>query len=424
MTLQQRFFPIGLFSTLSVVMLLAMGARGAGRMEVPDPSIMLPVVPAAAQAGAPPCIKPGTRLTYFGMTASIPGSYKQLVQDENGKWVDQTTGQRYGEQDIPSASGAGYNVIQVGYVGDEIAQLSTKLYTLDTTSNRYIFSISGGMVSHAGCAADFWIHPGVLEQVQEVNTQGVRILRMPYTVAGKTYKAIRFQTEDHSGYNARVYDLETGLLIYYGSRTQGAPVSTPPIGGYGAAGIGQGSTQLVSGWIAEIKDIDIPWKDAPPPQWVGQFKQLSYRGMQTTIVPAAGSTLNRAMTATLTPKARGRQWVRFTNNGVIQSIQGMPPEQARQEGACGSATIGGLWIPPEALGNLRTHQTIQKHDLVGTIISVSSAGQGFVTLSEAGPLHRLDWTYDTSTGMLSTVTITHQIGLAQITHNLRLIGQQ
>jgi hypothetical protein len=404
-----------------MVLVLTVGAQ---TVEVPDPSIMLPLVPAAKQAGAPPVIKPGTRLTYFGMSASIPGSYRQLVQDDNGQWVDKNTGQRFGEQDIPSASGAGYNVIEVGYVGNGIVQLSTKLYTLDTTSSRYIFSVSGGMVGHAGCAADYWIHPDVLKQVQEMNAQGVKILRMPYTVSDKTYKAIRFQSENSSGYNARVYDLDTGLLIYHASRAQGASVTTPPLTNPGTTGVGQGSTQLVSGWIAEIKDIDVPWKDAPPPQWVSRIRQISYSGRQTTVVAAAGSRLDRPMSVTLTPKARGLGWMRYTNNGVIRSIQGMPPEQAQQEGASGSASIGGLWIPPKALAKLRTHQVIERHKLLGTTILVSNAGSGIVTISETGPLHRLDWTYETITGMLSGVTLTQQMGMAQITHNLRLSGQQ
>jgi hypothetical protein len=130
------------------------------------------------------------------------------------------------------------------------------------------------------------------------------------------------------------------------------------------------------------------------------------------------------MTTTLTPKARGPGWVRFTNHGIIQSIQGMPPEQAQQEGACGSATVGGLWISPKALANLRPQQVIERHDLVGTTITVSIVGPGSVTLSEIGPQHRIDSTYDTGTGMLSAVTLTQQIGLATITHSIRLAGQQ
>lgn len=424
MLLRKTLHSNEIFFILPILMLFAAGTFSAERVEVPDPSIVLPMVPAAAEAEAPPRIKPGTRLTYYGMSASIPGEYKQLVQDDNGRWIDKKTGKRYGEQDIPSASGAGYNVVHIGHVGNGIVQLSNKLYTLDTSSNKHMFSAGGGMVGHAGCAADYWIHPDVLKQVQEINTQGVRIIRMPYTVQGKSYNAIRFQSENSSGYNARVYDLETGLLIYHGSRAQGAPIYTPPIGGSGVAGTGQGSTQLSTGWIAEVKDIDVPWKNAPVPQWVGRFNQLSYTGLQTTVVAAAGSRLDRPMSATITPKARGDKWVRFTTNGTIQSIYGMPPEQSQQEGACGSATVAGLWISPEALVNLRPQQVIERHNLIGATIAVSDVGQDSVTLSETGPLHRIDSTYDKRTGMLSAVTLTQQIGLATITHGIRLAGQK
>jgi len=424
MTFQQRPLSIGLLCTVSVVMLFAVGVRGVNRVEVPDPSIMLPLVPAAAQADAPPCIKPGTRLTYFGMTASIPGEYKKLVQDDNGKWVDKNTGKRYDEEDIPGSGSAAFNVVQVGHVGGGIAQLSTKLYTLDTSIKKCTFAVGGGLVGHAGCAADYWIHPDVLKQVREVNEQGVRILRMPYTVGGKRYNAIRFQSEDAAGYQARVYDLETGLMIFHGSRVQGQPIYTPPSGGSTRPGIGQGSTQVVTGWIVELKDIDVPWKGAAAPKWVEQFRQLSYKGVQTSVVAAAGTKLDRAMAVTLTPKARGRGWLRFTNHFVIETYPGMPPEEALQDGACGSAAVGGLWISPEALAKLRPQQVIESNELVGTTVAVSQIGQGFVMLSEVGPLHRIDCTYDARTGMLSTMTLVQQIGLAQITHSIQLAGQQ
>jgi hypothetical protein len=404
--------------------LLTTSAAGANRVDVPDPSIMLPLVPAAAQAGAPPCIKPGTRLTYFGMTASIPGEYGKLVQDDKGNWIDKNTGKRYREEEIGSSGSAAYNVVQVGHVGGGVAQLSTKLYTLDTSTKKCMFGVGGGLVGHAGCAADYWINPDVLRQVQEVNTEGVRILRMPYTVAGKTYKAIRFQSEDISGYQARVYDLETGLLIFYGSRVKGPSVVTPPVGGTGRAGMGEGSSQVVTGWIVEVKDIDVPWKNAAAPQWVGRFNKLSYSGVQTSVVAAAGTKLDRAMTATLTPKARGPGWVRFTNHFVIQTYQGMPPEESLQDGASGSASIGGLWISPEALAGLRPRQVIESNELVGTNVTVSATGQGFVTLSEIGPLHRIDYTYNSGTGMLAAMTLAQQIGLANITHSIRLVSQQ
>jgi len=410
--------------TASVVLCASAAVRGAQQAKVPDPSMMLALVPAAAQAGAPPCIKPGTRLTFFGMAASIPGEYKMLVQDENGKWVDSKTGKRYGAIDIPSSSGAGYNVVEVGHVGGGIVQLSTRLYVLNPSANKYMLTMTGGLVAHAGCAADYWIHPQVLKQVREINTQGVRIVRMPYSVGGKLYKAIRFQSENASGYNARVYDLETGLLIYYGSRTQGKPVMTPPVGGSGSPGLGKGSTQLTTGWIAEVKNIDVPWKNKADPPWIGTFRQLSYRGVLTTAVAVAGTSMNRPSVMTITLKARGPHWVRFGSHLVIQSIAGMPPQQSTQEGACGPATVTGLWISPQALVNLRPGQVIETHNLVGTSIAVSRTGPGFVTITETGPLHRLDCTYDTRTGTLSGLMLGQQIGLGTTTHTLRLVGRR
>jgi hypothetical protein len=423
MTIQQKPFSFRLFCTIIVATLLMAFAQGAGQVEVPDPSIMLPLVPTAAQADAPPIIKPGTRLIYFGMTANIPGQYGKLVQDDNGGWVDKNTGKRYREEEISGSGAAAYNVIQVGFIGDGVAQLSNKVYTLDTSTKKCMIGASGGLVGHAGCAADYWINPQVLKEVKEVNAEGVRILRMPYTAGGKTYKAIRFQRDDTSGYQARVYDLETGLLVFHGSRVQGPSVLTPPIGGSGMAGMGEGSSQVATGWLVEVKDIDIPWKAAAAPKWVGEFKQLSFKGVQTSVVAVAGTKLDRAMVVTLTPKARGLGWLRFINQVAIESLPGMPPEQARQDSACGLASIGGLWIPPESLAKLRPQQLIERNDLVGTNTAISQMGQDSVTLTETGPLHRISWTYNAKTGLLSAMTIMQQIGLAQITQSFQLTGQ-
>ncbi|MBP8304694.1 MAG: hypothetical protein KBE04_11270 [Phycisphaerae bacterium] len=413
---------IRLLWVCSAAALFSAGARSRGRAEVPDPSIMLPLVPAAAETQAPPSIQAGTRLTYFGMTASIPGEYKKLVQDDNGRWVDRNTGKRYDEEEIPGSASAAFNVLYVGHVGDGIAQLSTRLYTYDAGTRRSMFAVGGGLVGHAGCAADYWIHPNVLKQVREVNTEGLRILRMPYTVRSKRYNAIRFQSEDAAGYQARVYDLDTGMMVFHASRVQGPAIQTAPGPGSDRPGVGQGSTQVVTGWIVEVKDIDVPWKNDPVPGWVGQFRQLSYQGVQTSVVAAAGSKLDRAMTATLTPKARGSGWLRFTNQFLIESLPGMQPEQALQDGACGPATISGPWIAPQSLAGLRARQVIETNEHVGTTVTVSEVRPDSVTISEIGHLHRVDCTYDKGTGVLSAMTLTQQMGLATMTHSIRLVG--
>ena len=53
-----------------------------------------------------------------------------------------------------------------------------------------------------------------------------------------------------NGYMAYVYDLDTGQLIFNGSSTQGA------------VGVGGATTLLTTGWLVEVKDVDVPWKAA------------------------------------------------------------------------------------------------------------------------------------------------------------------
>jgi len=255
---------------------------------VPDPSMMLTLVPDAATAGPPAAIKPGTRLTYFGMSASVPGTGRQLVLDDDGKWVDKNTGQHYSEQDVAGAGGAGYNVVQVGYVDHDVAQLSSRQYLYDISTRQSSYTSGSGLVTNAGCAADYWVNPDALKHVAEVNQDGIRIMRMPYKLNDRTYNAMRFQTTSATGSQAYVYDLDTGLMIFHGSSAQGASVMTAPLGGSGQAGVGAGNTQLVTGWIVEVKDVDVPWKQAAPPAWVGQFRGLQYSGMQMSIVAGAG----------------------------------------------------------------------------------------------------------------------------------------
>ena len=415
---------IAVLLALSVAMASPPTARSAEQVQVPDPSMMLPLVPHAADKGAPPVISPGTRLTYYGMSASVRGEYEKLVQDENGNWIDKNTGRRYRQEEIGSASGAGLSVVHVGRIAGPVAQLSTKLYVLDAATGNYMFSLGGGIVTHAGCAADYWIHPDLLGKVEPINRQGVRIVRMPYTVNNKTYKAIRFQTEDASGYNARVYDLETGLLIYHGSRTQGPPVMTPPLGNSGMPGLGRGSTQLTTGWIVEVKDIDVPWKNAAAPDWTGRVQQLAYSGAQSTMMPAVGSKLDRPMTANFEIRARGSGWLRFKNHIAIQSYPGMPTEQSTQDGASGNATIGGLWIPPGAMQELSQGTVLEQNPHVGITTTVSQVMPGYITVSEVGPLHRIDYTYDRTTGMMGAMNVAQQVGMATITHSVQLTDRR
>lgn len=392
--------------------------------QVPDPSGFIHQYPAAVNSGAPPIIRPGTRLVFYGASASIPGSYQQLVQDDNGNWVNDKTGKKYAVRDMPGTAGMGYSMVRVGYTDRHAVAISASDYLLDPTTNIVSYTGGGGMVSNAGCASDYWVHPEVLKKVQQMNQDGVRIVRMPYAINNKRYNAIRFQVENAQGYQAYVYDLDTGLMIFHGSRTQGSRVLTPPIGTTPGqqAGTGAGYTMLVNGWIMEVEQVNVPWANDPMPEWVKQFKQLQYQGVQRTAMPNM-MPFDRQMQININVAARGAGWVRYRGAMTVVA-QGFPPEQGQTDGACGNASIGGLWIPPQGLARLKQGQVLDSSNVLQIKVVVSSVNQGQVTISEIGNQHRSDLTYNANSGVLAAMVLTQRVGMATTTTSVRLTGQQ
>jgi hypothetical protein len=197
---------------------------------------------------------------------------------------------------------------------------------------------------------------------------------------------------------------------------------TPPVGG-GAAGIGAGSTQVVTGWLVEVKDVKVPWKAAAVPAWVGKFTKLDYEGVQSTVVAGTGQ-LDQRVEVAITPRARHDGWLRFTNSLTVQTLAGMPPEQSQSDGSGGPASIGGLWIGPDAIPKLKARQLIDRNDITKTVISVSDVDSRSVTIREVGQHHRIEWTYDAATGILVAVKTTTTLGPARTIYGVQLVGRR
>ena len=393
----------------------------AAHAEVPDPSFVISALPDAAKAGPPPIIKPGTRLTYFGGSSTINGVRAKLVPDENGNWVNKTTGQRYGEREVRNTGGVGYSIARVSHVDREAVVVASATYLLDPLAKTVTSTGSSGIVTNAGAAGDYWIHPAVLKDVKEVNANGNFVGRMPYVVMNRKYNAIRFQSETASGHNTYVYDLDSGLMIFHGSSLIGGDVLTPGVNGQ-QAGVGGGSTFLSHGFLMEVKDIDVPWKNAPTPAWVGQFRELKYDGGITTAIQGV-TPHTQAVSVLLTPKARENGWLRYNNTTTI-AVYGLPPHQSQTNSASGHASVGGLWIAPQGLAALKAGQVIETNDIIKTKTAVTDIGRGYVTISEMGQIHRLDVSYDTTTGIMAGVALRQQSQIAVTTTQLRLTGQR
>ena len=419
---------------LSVGPLLCIGLLLAAPMhaadDVPDPNPSLLTLPAAANAPAPDIIKPGTRLVYYGQSASIPGAGKQLVPEydkEKQRWVIKGGGGAgFREEEIPGAAGAGFSVVTVGHVDRKRVTLVTRSYLYDVQDKTSNYSGTTAMVTNAGMAADYWVNPQVLAKVEEMDQDGVNIMRMPYVLNNRKFNAIRFQVKSNSGHQAYVYDLDRGLMIFFSASAQGGSVLTAPVGG-DKVGVGKGSTMLANGWIMEVKQVDTPWLEARTPRWVGQFRKLRYQGTTTMTVPNVGS-FPRDVVLDITPKARGDNWLRSQSDLTIYNKpvggQPVPPEQYSNALASGPGCVMGLWIPPDAMGKLEQGQTLETNDVTQTKTVVSEIGQGYVTLTEFGKKHRIDMAYDTTTGILRGMQVHQQTGLGTTTVRVGLTGQQ
>lgn len=413
-----------LLSPLPIVLCLALIAPTAAQplgVRVPDPSNALFTLPQAANAPAPGWIRPGTRLVYFGASATVAGVGKQLVLDDNGNWVEQATGRRFAERDVPSSGGMGYSIVEVGYLDRSTAALSAKLYPMELTTNKPYFAAGGGMVTNAGAAGDYWVNPAVLQQIQEMNQQGVSIRRMPYDLGGRRYNAIRFQTTTPNGYTAYTYDLDSGLMLFFGSRVEGQAVMTAPNVSGQTPGVGRGSTQLTTSYFVGTQQVDVPWANLAPPAGIERLTELQYQGTQSTSVQGAGQ-YEYPIAAIVTVRAGAPGWTRFTTAVRVDLRNGLPPVDNVTDGACGVASIGGIWIPPDAATVLRPGQEIARDPSTASIVVVSGVGGGLVTITETGPLHRLDYRYDLRSGLLADLSIQQQIGMGLMTTRLRLTG--
>lgn len=402
---------------LLIALIWAVGA--SAEVTLPNNHLMF-MFPGADKAGPPPIVKPGLRLTYWGGSASIPGSYQQLVHNAQGDWENKQTGKKFKAEDMNGSAGEGYGVVRVGYVDQKIVALSTTNYLLDRSTNKVSSTGGSGMLAHAGCASDYWVNPTILRKIQPMNQNGVVIVRMVYPLNGKRYNAIRFQTTGASGYTMYMYDLDSGLMIAHGMRTQGKGVVKP--GAFGQAQTGAGYTHITNGFIVDVEQVNVPWANAQTPAWVSQLKQLHYQGGYRTFLAGVGN-FDRQMQLTINVKDRGNGWIRTVADSTM-TLQGYPPIKGQQQNTFAHASMGGLWIPPQALAQLRPGQVLDTNKITHTKMVVTGVGQGYVQLSEIGDEHRNDAAYAMNTGVLTGLIIKQQMGQSINTTQLKLVGQR
>jgi hypothetical protein len=135
------------------------------------------------------------------------------------------------------------------------------------------------------------------------------------------------------------------------------------------------------------------------------------------------------MTSTVTVTARGANWIHYTARAVIASLGGLPPEESTANGTSSPSIPGSLFLPPDALGELRQGQVIDQDAQLHTICTVGfigrdPGGREIMVISEQGDTFQSDMVYDRTTGLAVAISRTQQVGMGQIEYSLELVGQE
>lgn len=358
--------------------------------------------PGSPDMGPPEWVKAGMRVTFYSAAASVAQSRFAWVEDPTGPWLDSATGKHYRRTDesgesVPTASGDGFDQIDVLAVEGTNVVLSMSLYTFDRANNQFVPSSGSGAVVPGAVVEGAWIHPAQLAKLQETRLNGVLVLRGDYNLNGTTYKAISFANTTPGAYASYTYDTKTGLLLSATSSTAGA---TSPITSAGQAPP-QGNTQLTVTRLVGYRQRTVPGLAGKNPDWLDRTLNLHYTGTYNFTNPMDPSSANLTypMDLTVSFAKGGWSWASYTAQTHIQ----MPGNQPTV-GSGVTGTAGLYWVDQNALRAMKPRQILDQDPLTGEQVVVESvaseSGGKIVTISSQLPGVATRAHYDQTSGVL------------------------
>lgn len=381
-------------------------------------SPLLLMVPEAKNLPAPDWVKPGTRITFYGMAGSTPQGGYTMDKDSNGQWVDPATGERYSKNEAVGAGGEGFGQMDVISVGPQGVAISTNLYTIIQPGNppTLLHTPLGGMVAAAAGPADLWVHPAILQKAHQFHTPNFFILRGDYPIGQTKYPCLCIVSRNPNAYSSHAYDLNTGVLISSTVVSEGKmmnvhlPNEDPQRGNKG--------TTIVK--FVSIRQLKTPGIDGANPPWVANLRAMHFVG-QCQYVNQYDPSIQMAFPARMdvTFDKRGENWCGFTAQSMSQ-IQGAPPQQSVLKGMCGPA--GAFWIDPRALANLQPGQVLDEDPVTHIRTAVVGADAQRIAIAITGPGVGGQMMYNRQNGMLIGIVSRQQS--TGMTTSLQLQGTE
>lgn len=374
------------------------------------PPLLVQQLPDAMTCPAPEWIVPGMRITYFTSVAQIEDSAGavKLVPDPNGNITD-SNGNRFSEGNPVGngVGGAGWDCLDVVAVEDGVVVLTMRQFQnlngLQGPCKPFV--TSSFLVHPAGC--DYYIHPKLLNQLQESSNDGISLLKGTINHRGTTYNSVRSTVEIPNTRLSSMYDLASGVQLTHNSSTQhdGGTVYRQSGDKYDPQR--KSGRSLANNQFHGVRKLGLPWEDMKMPEWVKTTKALHYRGMITdTGTPEMGlGNLQIALSIDLTTGYVGKTFSAYSLK-VTQQFQGMAPiEGGAVIVASGPGSYDGIWMDPAVLQKLEVGQMLDADPNTEVQVGIDYKGQGpnggnVIVIKYLNSTYQLSAMYDLIDGRL------------------------
>jgi hypothetical protein len=200
----------------------------------------------------------------------------------------------------------------------------------------------------------------------------------------------------------------------------------PPIRGPVAKGEStQGSTYLSQNTLVDVHVTNLPWSSAAAPDWVARTRFLRYDGAINVYVPG-NAPIPVPLTSTFRWQKGGPHWAQY-HQTVVQATGTGVALTTEAERVFGPATVGGLWVAPQALRQLRPGQVVDRDPVTQVTVSVGQIqrtpqGTTAIVITETAAAQTVDYLYDLDSGVMLSVSNFNKIVNQQI--QLRLVASQ
>jgi hypothetical protein len=260
----------------------------------------------------------------------------------------------------------------------------------------------------------YWVSPAKLATMQEGFDGTTRVWRGPRTFLGQTFDTVSTAQISNGNYLSNTYDVASGLLLFGGSVIAAPGVLVTDQNG-SLLDSAQGSVHYQHSMLAGIRQVPVPWADAPVPSWASAGTALTYQGQRSASTgPASGLPALPGQPLTVTQQLDqaagsvvfGREVVE-TSNGT-----GIPPSESTTPRVFSSALLDGLWVPPDRLAELQPGQGLDQDPATGRTVTFGGSDGATATIVSAGPADRVEQRYDLRTGVL--VSSRFEVSLASI----------